>query len=184
MASGKEFLEDAKLTVMHSLYRRRQDLKAADSFAESAQHEIWGHLEGSTIYIPNLKHFGDSRERVLELHQEGKKAAEIIRITGLAQTTVYEYIRNRNRLTKRIDPLMTSGMKTVAEMKMAVAKALLKRGIIAESCKEICEEFQSFILKNWGGITFNIPKRIKLKPGRKFMRGQQVIRASVETKEV
>ncbi|EKD36404.1 MAG: hypothetical protein ACD_75C01523G0006 [uncultured bacterium] len=165
IANGVEFLNDVKFTVMHALYKEGYDIANADSVAETVKQTIFAKFRGSTIYIPNLKNVSGSREKILALFEEGKKAAEIVRLTGVSNCTVYTHIRNRNRPVKCNKNADMAGMKEVLTMKMHTAKTLLQQGVEGKVCKTVSEELETFILKHWGGVCFSMPRPIKIKQG-------------------
>lgn len=166
MTTGKEFLNDIKFTLTHALYREGHQIDKADGLAESIKQAIFEKFKGSTLYIPNLRSVAaDSREKVLALFEEGKKPAEIIRLTGLSNCTVYTYIRNRNRPDNRHKRNDLAGMKDILAMKLFAAKLLLEAGIDQDSCKAVSEGLQTFIIKQWGGVCFSIPRPVNVTVG-------------------
>jgi Mor family transcriptional regulator len=172
IANGVEFLNDIKFTVTHALYKEGYDIDKADEVAENVKLAIFSNFPGATLYIPNLRHAdagNASREKVLALFNEGKKAAEIIRLTGLSTCTVYTYIRNRNRPVKATKTNEMKGMKEILAMKLFTAKVLLSCSVKADVCKVVSESLQTFILKQWGGVSFSFPRPQKVKGEKRLL---------------
>lgn len=153
-SAGLEFLEDVKINIMHALCKKNFDIFEAEKIAAHVRTAIMTGLPGNNIYIPNLRGLCGKgrRQQVIDLYNDGKNAKEIIKLTGLASSTVYPYIRSRNE--KPTEPAEQSGIRnnTLKEIKLHAAKSLLSNRVHPVTCKEIVESLCIFLQKNWSGI--------------------------------
>lgn len=156
---GIELLKDVKIFILHALFKKGYDLQLADDVAEAVRSEIHTKFSKSLYYIPNLKSVSPliTRGRIISLFNEGKSATEIVKLTGMASSTVYRYIRSRNRPDKSLERRPAPVMGVFIELKMHAGRALLQGGVTPEDCKEICEGMQDFICKTWGGVNVSFP---------------------------
>lgn len=153
-SAGLEFLEDVNINILHALCKKGYEFIKAEKVAANVREAIFINLSGRN-YIPNYRGLsGQSRrDQVIDLHNEGKKVWEIIRLTGLASSSVYGYIRDGNKTDS--EPVEQSGSNTTLKViKVHVAKALLQNGVESVICKEIVEALCIFLQKHWCGIIF------------------------------
>lgn len=177
---GLEFLNDIKIAVVQELTMKGLNDGQAGAIAEAVKIEVYNHFRGSILYIPTFKTLypgTTSRERIVALYEEGKTVKEIIRLTGMGSNIVYDYIRNRNKPEKGPKPLKLTGLKALLTIKMHAARTLLENGIEKTTCKEIGDEVQTVLCRNWGGTTIYFPTarivKSKTKAGVNYISKQQ-----------
>jgi Mor family transcriptional regulator len=166
--AGIEFLADINITIMHALCKKGLDYIKAEKIAIDVKDAIRAHFPGQNLYFPNLKNMSTEARKIqiINLYDEGKTVREIVRLTGLGCSVIYEHIRNRNKIVLDLKGLNGVENTNLAEIKLYSAKVLLREKIDPATCKEVIEALCSFIQKNWTGITFSWPGTLTTKQKR------------------
>lgn len=161
---GIEFQDDIKITIMHALCKKGLDYIKAEKIASDVKDAIGAHFAGQNLYFPNLRNMSiEARKiQIINLYDEGKTVREIVRLTGLGCSVIYEHIKNRNKIVPDLKGLNGVKNTNLAEIKLYSAKVLLREKIDPATCKEVIEALCSFIQKNWVGIIFSWPRAVKL----------------------